>query len=170
MVTLVQAATGSEIQELQALFVEYFDFLRSDVDTTVDDLDDVPALRGYRDEIAGLPGPYALPEGLLLLAQYEGESAGCGAFINIGDGRCELKRLWVRPSFRGKKVGRALVESLINEARQAGYGAMVLNTVDILTEAQSLYRSLGFEATAAYYDSADDAMPYEIFMRLDLTV
>src|SRR5829696_4804944 len=117
MITIVQAATETEIQQAQELFVEYFEFLRTDVDNTVDDLDEVPPLAGYRDEIAGLPGKYAPPEGRLLVAQYEDEAAGCIAFYNFGEGICEVKRLWTRPQFRGRKVGRLLVEGLIAEAR-----------------------------------------------------
>jgi ribosomal protein S18 acetylase RimI-like enzyme len=94
--------------------------------------------------MAGLPGKYAPPEGRLLLAQVDGESAGCVAFYKVEVGVCEIKRLWTRPQFRGQKIGRALVEALISEARQCGYTSMILSTADVLKEAQGLYGSLGF--------------------------
>jgi GNAT superfamily N-acetyltransferase len=168
MITIVQAATETEIQQAQELFVEYFEFLRSDVDNTVDDLDEVPPLAGYRDEIARLPGKYAAPEGRLLVAQYESEAAGCVAFYKFGAGICEVKRLWTRPQFRGRKVGRMLVERLIAEARTSGYSSMILSTVDVLKEAISLYRSVGFEITTPYYELPPEMLEHEIFMKLEL--
>src|SRR5215207_6729129 len=149
----MQAVTDEQIRQVQELFAEYFEFLRTDVDTDYADLDDVPPLAGYKEELAGLPGQYAPPDGRLLLATYGAESAGCVAFYKIGDGVCEVKRLWIRPQFRGKKIGRALVETLIEEARTVGYTSMLLSTVDVLKEAQSLYGSLGFERTAPYFDA-----------------
>ena len=170
MVTIVQVVTEQHIHSTQELFVEYFDFLRMDVDKTVDDLDDVPQLAGYRDEIASLPGRYDAPAGRLLLAQVDGEAAGCVAFYKFDDGVCEVKRLWIRPQFRGLKIGRMLVETLIDEARKSGYTWMILSTVDVLEQAISLYQSLGFETTAPFYDMPEDMLAHEIFMRLDLSL
>ncbi len=169
MVIIMQVVTDEQIRQAQELFTEYFDFLRTDVDTSVDDLDDVPPLAGYRDELASLPGKYGPPDGRLLLAQHEAEIAGCVAFYKLRDGVCEVKRLWVRPQFRGKKISRALVEALIEEARKIGYTAMVLSTVDVLKEAISLYQSLGFEIIAPYYDMPEAMLAHEIFMKLDLS-
>jgi GNAT superfamily N-acetyltransferase len=168
MVTVVQAVTDEHIRHARDLFVEYFDFLRTDVDTDVADLDDVPPLQGYREEIAGLPGRYGPPDGRLLLALYDGQAAGCACFYKLGDGVCEVKRLWTRPQFRGKTVGRALVERLIEEARAAGYTTMVLSTVDILKAARALYESVGFTVIAPYYDLPEAMLAHEIFMKLDL--
>jgi len=169
MLTIVQAVTEDYIREVRALFAEYFDFLRSDVDTYLDDLDEVTPVTGYREEMAGLPGKYAPPEGRLLLAQVDGESAGCVAFYQVGEGVCEIKRLWTRPQFRGQRIGRALVEALIGEARQCGYTTMILSTADVLKEAQGLYGSLGFEPTAPFFDGPPEMMAHEVFMRLDLS-
>jgi ribosomal protein S18 acetylase RimI-like enzyme len=132
----------------------------------VDDLNNIPALAGYEDDLAALPGKYAPPDGRLLLALYDGETAGCVSFYKFGAGACDVKRLWVRPQFRGKKVGRALMEMLIEEARKSGYRTILLSTVNTLTEAITLYRSLGFEMTAPFYD---DVLDYELFMKLELT-
>ena len=169
MITIVQVETEAQIRQAQALFEEYFEFLRTDVDNTVADLDDVPPLAGYRDEIAGLPGKYAPPEGRLLIARYGAEAAGCVAFYEFGEGVCEVKRLWTRPQFRGKKIGRTLVETLIEEARQIGYSMMLLSTAGVLTEALSLYGSVGFEKTAPYFDMPEAMLDHEIFMKLELS-
>lgn len=169
MLTIVQVVTDEHIRQTQELFVEYFEFLRTEVDTHLDDLNDAPPLAGYEDEIATLPGKYAPPDGRLLLALDAGEAAGCVAFYKFDEGVCEVKRLWARRKFRGKKVGRLLVEKLIEEARNIGYSSMILSTVDILTEAQSLYTSLGFKPTAPYFDASEELMAHEIFMRLDLS-
>ena len=168
MVTIMQVETDNQIHQTQELFVEYFDFLRADVDNTVDDLNDVPPLAGYREEIASLPGRYSPPDGRLLLARYETEAAGCVAFYQLEDGICEVKRLWVRPRFRGQRIGRMLVEALIEEARSSGYSAMVLSTVDVLQEAIFLYQSVGFELIPPYYDMPEDMLAHEVFMKLDL--
>jgi len=170
MLTIIQVETETQIQQARALFVEYFEFLRRDVDTYLDELDEIPfPLAGYQDELSNLPGKYARPDGRLLLALYDGDAAGCAALRPFSDGVGELKRLWTRPQFRGKKVGRALVEALIKEARAAGYTSIILSTVDVLKEAQALYQSLGFELTPPYFDGPAEMMAHEIFMRLDLT-
>ncbi|MBZ0285741.1 MAG: GNAT family N-acetyltransferase [Anaerolineae bacterium] len=169
MIRIVQVVTDEQIRDTQALFAEYFEFLRRDVDNYLPDLNDAPPLSGYAEEMAGLPGKYAPPEGRLLLAQYDGQAAGCVAFYKLSDGVCEVKRLWIRPQFRGKKVGRALVESLIEEAHKIGYTTMLLSTVDILKEAQTLYQSLGFEVTAPYFELPPEMMAHEVFMKLDLS-
>lgn len=169
MVTIVQAVTDTHIRQAQALFAEYFEFLRTDVDTTVADLNDLYPVAGYKEELAGLPGKYAPPEGRLLLAQVDGEGAGCVAFYKIDAQVCEVKRMWVRPQFRGRKIGRLLIEGLIEKARKVGYDSMILSTVDVLKEAQSLYLSLGFELTAPFFDLPPELMAHEVFMKLDLT-
>jgi len=170
MLTIGQAVSAEDFRQVQILLAEYFEFLRTDVDTTLDDLDTVPTTAGYRDEIVDLPGRYAPPAGRLLLARYEDEPAGCIAFYQFGVGVCEVKRLWVRPQFRGKKVGRALVEKLITEAYQGGYREMILSTVDVLKEAHKLYRSLGFEPTEPFFTLPPAMMEHEIFLKRQLTV
>ncbi|GIK66793.1 MAG: hypothetical protein BroJett018_45870 [Chloroflexota bacterium] len=168
MLTILQATTDEHIRQVQALFAEYFEFLRSEVDTHLPNPDDAPPVAGFRNEMVNLPGRYAPPDGRLLLAQVDGEAAGCVALYKFGDGVGEVKRLWARPQFRGMKVGRRLVESLIEEARQIGYTSILLSTVDKLTEAQSLYTSLGWELTEPYFDGPEEMMAHEIFMKLEL--
>lgn len=168
MITITQATTDEHIRQVQVLFAEYFEFLRTDVDNYLDDLESVTPLSGYTEEMATLPGRYAPPDGRLLLAQVDGKAAGCVGLYKFCDGVAEPKRLWARPQYRGMKIGRRLVESLIEEARQIGYTSILLSTADKLTEAQSLYASLGWQLTEPYFDGPEEMMAHEIFMKLDL--
>jgi ribosomal protein S18 acetylase RimI-like enzyme len=108
------------------------------------------AIQHFEDELASLPGAYAPPQGRLLLATYGGTAAGCVAFKRLEDGICEMKRLYVRPAFRAHGLGRALAESIIGAARDAGYRAMRLDTLPSMRQAQALYATLGFREIAPY--------------------
>ena len=129
--------------------------------------DDVPAVRGlfreyaaglgidlcfqnFEAELAGLPGAYAPPAGRLLVAEVDGDLVGCAALRPQAPGVCELKRLYVRPAFRGRGLGRRLLEALLAEAVAAGYREAVFDTLQSMTEALALYRSLGFRQTEPY--------------------
>lgn len=106
-------------------------------------------------ELAALPGDYAPPRGLLLLALVGDEVAACGALRPLPGvacaNACEMKRLYVRPAFRRYGLGRILARALIDRATAAGYAAMLLDTLDEMDAARGLYRSLGFEEVAPYY-------------------
>lgn len=116
-------------------------------------------LRPPEAELAGLPGDYAPPHGRLVLGFVvdDDAAAGCGTIRPLADaGRadvCEMKRLYVRPRFRGRGYGRRITESLIDAARGIGYSTLLLHTLDDMDSAHNLYASLGFEAIAPYYDS-----------------
>ena len=111
--------------------------------------------QNFEAELAGLPGEYAPPGGALLLAWVDGELAGCGALRPLPDvdyaNACEMKRLYVRRAFRRFGLGRALAVALMDAATQAGYSAMLLDTLDDMEAARELYTSLGFEAIPPYY-------------------
>ena len=109
--------------------------------------------QGFEQELAALPGDYAPPRGCLLLAEVEGAVAGCVALRPIDSETCEMKRLYARPAFRGRRVGHALAEAIIAEARRIGYARMRLDTLPVMTEAQSLYGRLGFVDIAPYREN-----------------
>jgi ribosomal protein S18 acetylase RimI-like enzyme len=133
------AESTERIGIVRELFVEYSKSL--DVDL---------CFQGFAEELAGLPGDYARPAGRLLLA-FEGPLVvGCGALRPIDDEVCEMKRLYVRPTFRGKRAGRELIDALIQSAWGIGYQRMRLDTLPSMTRAIAIYQSLGFKAIAPY--------------------
>lgn len=104
----------------------------------------------FESEVASLPGEYGPPRGRILLARVGGELAGCVALRPWGEGRCEMKRMYVRPQFRGAGAGRALAGAVMEEARAIGYESMRLDTVPGMDAALGLYRSLGFREIPPY--------------------
>jgi putative acetyltransferase len=109
----------------------------------------------FETELATLPGAYATPGGLLLLASVDDQLAGCGAFRALADAdyanACEMKRLYVRPAFRRFGLGRQLAQALMDHAAEAGYSTVLLDTLDDMEAARGLYAALGFEEVPPYY-------------------
>src|SRR5262249_313624 len=107
--------------------------------------------QNFDSELANLPGDYAPPGGRLLLAEYNGKAAGCVALHKLDSEACEMKRLYLRPQYRGLGLGRAIAEKVIAEARGIGYRRMRLDTVGpVMKDAVAMYRRLGFEEIAPY--------------------
>ncbi|HWT02322.1 MAG TPA: GNAT family N-acetyltransferase [Pyrinomonadaceae bacterium] len=139
--TFTQAESPEQVAEARELFLEYANWLGFSL-----------CFQNFDKELAELPGAYAPPKGRLLLASQNGETAGCVALRPILDGACEMKRLYVRPAFRGQGLGRALAVRIVEEARALGYGRMFLDTIsDKMGSAIKVYRSLGFEEVEPYY-------------------
>ncbi len=157
MISIVQAESPEDLGQVRELMLEYARWLEFDL-----------CFQGFEEELGSLPGKYAPPAGRLLLALWEGEVAGLCALRPLSeDGLCEMKRLYVRPQFRGKAIGRALAARLIAEAGAIGYRAMRLDTVPgRMDGAIAMYRELGFREITSYY-----ATPVRdtLFMELDLT-
>lgn len=120
---------------------------------------------GFEAEVEGLPGPYTEPGGRIFLARDGDALAGCGALRPLARGVAEMRRMWTRPAFRGRGVGRALAEAIVAAAREEGYGALRLETLPGMAEAQALYRSLGFREIPPYVPAA---APGTLFMELGL--
>ena len=109
---------------------------------------------GFDQELLALPGDYALPRGCLLLAKEGGRAAGCVGVRPLDAASCEMKRLFVRPQYRGQGLGRRLAEDAIARARITGYRRMLLDSLPTMREARTLYAALGFTASAPYYDNS----------------
>jgi putative acetyltransferase len=150
---IIQAQSPAEIEIARALFEEYAAWLDISL-----------CFQNFDKELAGLPGAYAPPNGRLLLALENDTVAGCVALRQIAEGICEMKRLFVRPQFRGKGLGRKLATRIIEEGGEIGYARMRLDTLPgKMDQAVALYRSLGFEEIESYYDNP---VPGATFMEL----
>jgi ribosomal protein S18 acetylase RimI-like enzyme len=134
---------------IAALFREYTDMLVAGDPVFASYL----ALQSFEEELRHLEGKYARPEGCLYLLRVDGQSAGCGGMKRLDESRCELKRMYIRPSFRRVGLGRELALRIIEDAREAGYRRMLLDTLPFLQAAKALYRSLGFYEIERYNDS-----------------
>ena len=153
--TIAPARTPAQIAQIRELFLEYASSLGFSL-----------CFQNFDQELAGLPGDYAPPNGRLLIALYEGELAGCAALHQLEPEICEMKRLYLRPKFRGKSLGRVLAENIMSEARQIGYRRMRLDTVEpVMKDAVGMYRRLGFKEITAY---RANPMPGTLYMELEL--
>jgi len=162
MAQLIQAATPAQLEQVRALLLEYGQSLGFSL-----------CFQSFDAELAGLPGDYAPPTGRLVLAGVEGKPAGCVALHRLGEScadkrelLCEMKRLYVRPDFRGDQLGRRLVEEVMRAARSIGYKKMRLDTVEpIMGHAVALYRELGFREIPSY---RENPIAGALYMELEL--
>ena len=157
MTEIQTAMLPNEIRAIRQLFQEYADSLDFELD-----------FQDFREELATLPGKYAPPLGAILVAKENGETVGCVAVRPLGVATCEMKRLYVKPSHRGKRIGRDLALAIIEEAKKIGYEVMRLDTVVAMKEASALYRALGFQPIEAYcYNPLPGAMYFELKLRVE---
>ncbi len=156
MISVVPARAKKDLRQAKILFEEY----AATLDFALD-------FQNFEEELAGLPGGYAPPEGCLLLALHRDQVAGCVALRKIDRDICEMKRLFVRPSFRTLGIGKALAQAVIQEAKKKGYTRMRLDTVPSMKEARALYGSLGFEPIPSY---CHNPIPGAVFLELNLNL
>ena len=151
-IVIAEAVWPTDRESVAALLRAYAASL--DVDLCFQDFD---------TELAMLPGKYARPDGAVFLARVAGGAVAVGCYRRFGHG-CEMKRLFVRPDYHGRGLGRVLAQRLMTEARAAGHSFMVLDSLASMRAAQALYRSLGFVTVPPYYDNP---LPDTVYMRLD---
>lgn len=158
VVKLCRAESDAQVAQARSLFREYAQALPG-IDL---------CFQNFESELRELPGAYAPPAGRLLLAVADDEGdelAGCVALRPLGAETCEMKRLYVRPRFRGRRVGLELALAIISEAREIGYRRMRLDTLPVMGDAIRLYRSLGFKEIEPYYHNPVEGA---LFMELAL--
>lgn len=143
-----------EIENIKILFEEYTKMLGEDL-----------TFQDYESELKSLPGKYQLPEGRLYIAYFENRVAGCVALRYLEENKCEMKRLYVRPEYRNKKLGKLLAQKVIEDAGVIGYKSMVLDTLGSLKSAICLYESLGFKQIQPYYyNPLKDVLYFELIL------
>ena len=154
MLEIVSIKPEDDLAAIRMLFTEYASALGFDL-----------SFQDFNHELTNLPGDYSPPEGRLLLAKYNRQVAGCIALRKLDEGIGEMKRLYIRPQYRGLGLGRRLAEAIIDLARAIGYQKMRLDTVPAMTEAINLYRSLGFRQIEPY---RFNPLAGALFFELDL--
>lgn len=148
-------------QETGILFSEYTNMLIAGDPSFQKYLD----IQHYDEELKNLNVKYGIPYGRLYLAYYNNELSGCIGLKKMDKQHCEMKRLFVRPSFRGKQIGNQLIQQIINDAKEIGYSYMLLDTLPFLKSAIHMYKKFGFYEIESYNDSP---MSSSIYMKLDL--
>jgi putative acetyltransferase len=156
---IVHVLSPEHLAQFRELMYEYFGWVKTDLHIDL-------SYQGVQSELAALPGYYAPPKGRLLLALDGDNPAGCVALRPMQQNICELKRMYVRPAYRGQGLGRMLGNAVIEEAKLIGYQTIRLDTADSLTTARRLYSSLGFRERSAYYDVPADVLRWTVFMEM----
>jgi ribosomal protein S18 acetylase RimI-like enzyme len=158
MLTIILAETPQQVSAARELMLEYASWLEFKL-----------CFQGFDEELRTLPGKYAPPEGRLFLALWDGQIAGIGAlrpFSSDEPGVCEMKRLYVRPQYRGQGIGRALLNTVLAEARAIGYQRMRLDSVEpLMQDAVRMYRAYGFREIPPY---RENPIPGALYMEIEL--
>lgn len=153
MVAIRRTRSSEDYAAARKLIEEYADWLGFDL-----------GFQDFEEELQSLESQYGAPEGCLLLAVTDdGETAGCVGVRKLAENVCEMKRLYVRPDFRGTGVGRALAQASIETAKELGYARMRLDTLPSMRSANALYRALGFREIEPYrFNPVDGALFFEL--------
>lgn len=161
---IAQVQTPEEVEAVRELIREYTDW----VFALARESEYAPTFHKLQQELATLPGVYAPPGGRLLLATYEGRPAGCIAIKPHDSMNAEVKRVYVRPEFRGLAIGQRLIAAVVKEARSMGLGRLILDSHVSMTKAHALYEAAGFRRTVAPPDFPEEMRPNAIFMEMEL--
>jgi putative acetyltransferase len=154
-IRMTHVQDGPKLEDIRALFLEYAQALNFNL-----------CFQNFENELRELPGAYGMPLGRLILCEVDREAAACVALKPLEQGACEMKRLFVRPAFRGKQLGEALVQRVTDEARTIGYSRIRLDTIKgTMDHAIALYLRLGFREIAPYYENP---IPNACYLELKL--
>ncbi len=160
MLKIYPVETEEDLEIVKGLLEEYLASMLE-----LDGPAHIKEVEAHKHQMNNLGEYFGPPDGCLLVAKYKKESAGCVALRKLSDDTCEMKRLYVRPKFRGLKIGRNLANAVIAQARKIGYKHMRIHTISALEQANRLYKSLGFNEIDPYeYTPREDA----VFMELKL--
>lgn len=155
VIQIHEAASREALESVRGLFQEYWTSFGF-----------TPCFQNFDSELAALPGKYAPPSGRLLVATVNGQPAGCIALRRFDAARGEVKRLYVRPQFRGSGLGKALISALTAEARAIGYSELIADTIPkVMATALAMYERLGFERISPYSDETPDAQHIRLRLR-----
>src|SRR5262245_36927621 len=168
MPSVIQATTDQHLGDVRSLMRGFLAWHPERHDADLALIDRYFDEQEWEHELAELPGKYAPPKGSLLIAYHDGTPAGCVALRDLGQGICEMKRMFVPDSFRGRGVGRALAERIIADGQAGGYRLMRLDTSQRQAEAMRLYERSGFRRIAPYYPLSDDLKEWLVFFELEL--
>lgn len=160
---IVQATSLEQLTAVRDLMMAFLGFAWERYASHPDLMEKYFGKEAMARELEGLPGRYAPPKGSLLLASIDDKPAGCVGMRDLGQGICEMKRMYIVPSAQGQGLGRALAERLLADAKAAGHTLMRLDTGYLQPDAQKLYESLGFRRIPAYYDLPDDLRVILVF-------
>ncbi|MDR3215923.1 MAG: GNAT family N-acetyltransferase [Clostridiaceae bacterium] len=149
-----QVFSGADIAEVRRLLADYNAELGCDL-----------SFQSFQSETENLSAAYAPPAGRLFVAEYGDEIAGCAALRPFGNGKCEMKRMYIAPHLRGKGIGKLLAQEIISAAKEIGYKAILLDTIPQLKAAVSMYKSMGFQEISPY---RENPLTGARFFRLDL--
>jgi GNAT superfamily N-acetyltransferase len=151
-ITFREATSDAHFQAFAQIISDYFVWLRARYQDQQWLIDQVATAQSLDVELSDLSSKYSLPQGMAFLVEVEGALAGAGAWRRQSDGSCEMKRVFIRDTFKGLGAGRQLCETIMRSARDQGYAIMRLDTGKRMTEAQTLYRKLGFNPCPPYQD------------------
>ena len=163
------ATTASDYEAFGELVTQYVEWSRRRYQDDAWFVEQVFGHQSLASELLTLSTKYGPPNGKTLLASRNGQVVGAGAYRDLGEGVCEMKRLYVGEQFHGHGTGRKLCEALIATAKADGFHLMRLDTGNLLKEAITMYKSLGFRECPPFHDYPANLMPYLIFMEMPLT-